>query len=586
MSKFILLAILLIPATLLAQEFQFVEEWDSIGVEIENYMLPVPWTGGYTHSSPNLCDIDGDGDYDLFLGQQSGKIAFFQNNGSPFSPNLDLVSESFILDEGYSHSVPVLCDIDSDGDLDLFADWGDIPMKYYENIGNPYFPEMIIAQDTLRDAIGDPIDGSEFELADINADGDLDLFVGQWYTGVIKYYENTGGSSQYLFTLVDTIFSGINVGSDWNSPTFCDLDADSDFDLFIGEKYGKIWYYRNDGTPQQCNYTYVTNNWLGLDVGDYASPEFCDIDGDCDYDLFVGKDTYYDSGVMGDIFFYENIGSPDSAVFQYVTSNFLSLDVGGGAGASIYDIDLDGDLDFFYCSFYHLGFIENTGTYSLPSFDFVTDDYFGGPISGVTIDFYDLNADSNLELIMAEATIGACDISFYINRGTPQSPNFMLLDTIQTGYILGQVSLADMDDDGDGDLIVPELFGGLLYYQNTGTPQNPSFTYVTNNYCQLNWSVNRNPQLVDMDNDGDFDMLAGRPSNATIEYYKNIGSPTNAILVLSNPDLLEIEGIYSPGPYACDIDGDSDMDGFVCWQFIWWLPFLPQCHRGAAGGYA
>ncbi len=127
----------------------------------------------------------------------------------------------------------------------------------------------------------------------------------------------------------------------------CDIDADSDYDLFIGNGNGNIWYYRNDGTPQEYLFTYVSNYFAGIAVGEMSAPEFCDIDADGDYDLFVGREPTYSQQHLGDVFFYENVGTPEIADFQYITSNYLTLDVGSDSRQQLVDIDADGDLDLF-----------------------------------------------------------------------------------------------------------------------------------------------------------------------------------------------------------------------------------------------
>jgi large repetitive protein len=45
---------------------------------------------------PELYDIDGDGDVDLFLGDASGRIAFFRNDGSRLAPHFVLVSDDYL----------------------------------------------------------------------------------------------------------------------------------------------------------------------------------------------------------------------------------------------------------------------------------------------------------------------------------------------------------------------------------------------------------------------------------------------------------------------------------------------------------
>lgn len=54
--------------SLSAQEFNFDFEPDSIPVEMEGGWIPhVPWAGGESQSMPELCDIDNEGDLNLLM---------------------------------------------------------------------------------------------------------------------------------------------------------------------------------------------------------------------------------------------------------------------------------------------------------------------------------------------------------------------------------------------------------------------------------------------------------------------------------------------------------------------------------------
>ena len=83
---------------------------------------------------PDPNDIDDDGDFDLFIGNSSGTFDFYRNIGTPELPSYQQVIgvenplDSF--DVGYS-SAPVFCDIDDDGDLDLFSGRADGEISCY-----------------------------------------------------------------------------------------------------------------------------------------------------------------------------------------------------------------------------------------------------------------------------------------------------------------------------------------------------------------------------------------------------------------------------------------------------------------------
>ena len=397
-----------------------------------------------------------------------------------------------------------------------------------------------------------------------------------------------GTPDSFAFYLEDDNWLGISVGGYNGSadPTFCDIDSDNDFDLFIGERYGKIWYYRNDGDSANYDFTYVTDYFEGIDVGDYASPEFADINGDGDFDLFVGREPYYNN-TYGDVFFYENVGSPVNPQFEFITANYLTLDIShDNALPQIVDINSDGSYDLIIGAARKLHYFENIGTSDNPSFIFVDDNFQGITIIEMHPFFMDIDADGDYDLFAGESAIpGPSNLALYLNWGTPERPDLVLYDpafiTNPDFFVNIQPGLADIDADGDYDLFVSDDNGHFFYYRNDGTSQWPDFTLVTSQwqgiqfyYPEYGW---RGFCFADLDEDGDLDLLMknlySEVGYGNLRFYRNVGTTQSANMHYETDAFLHDYDITYAFPFTVDIDADGDLDLF-CGEYYGGIMFF------------
>lgn len=131
---------------------------------------------------------------------------------------------------------------------------------------------------------------------------------------------------------------------------------------------------------------------------------------------------------------------------------------------------------------------------------------------------------------------------------------------INTGYFF-MPATADLDGDGDLDLMGGTYNGILVYQRNSGTAALPSFDPPLANQFGLTPTVNLAfPEFVDLDNDGDFDLLVGEYYGA-FKYFENIGTASVPQFAppQSNPFGLS-STVYFNDPDIVDIDGDGDFD--------------------------
>ena len=532
----------------------------------------------------NFVDIDGDGDKDVFLGSAFYSPAYYKNTGTALAPAYLLQTGASNPANGYDngyggngYTSPTFADIDADGDMDLFIGTrGATANYYYKNTGTataPVFVEQTAGVPVAGLALGAYV---HLAFVDIDSDGDLDLFSGE-IGGTLSYFKNTGTARVATFvqqTGASNLFNGIDVG-DRSTINFVDLDHDGDLDALSGDYNGAIHYFKNTGTavaPAFLEQTGASNPFNGIDVGYYAKPTFADADGDGDLDLFVGA-------MDGTVFYYRNDSTPlaNALVERTGAANpFNGVSLGLRSTPVFADLDGDGDMDMFGGStngtlFYY----KNTGTAIAPSFLLTTG--ASDPVNGVyggthaSLAFADIDSDGDLDLLIGEE---GGTFFYFRNTGTAIAPAFQArtgasnpLNGIDIGANANPVFI-DINNDGDLDIFVGADNGTIKYYANTGTPTAPAYlvqTGAANPFNGVDVGNGAYITFIDYDGDGDKDAVIG-DSSGTFTYYRNTGT-------LVAPAFLKVTGASDPfngqdlgsssAPNFVDVDKDGDLDVFI-----------------------
>ncbi len=136
--------------------------------------------GGW--SAPRLVDMDDDNDLDLVIGNEAGQLRYYQNTGAG-SMVWTLVPAYFGAIDVGSDCSPSLGDFDHDGDMDLFAGNISHEVRYFENRAGSWVEDPAVVAGITAGQNAAPA------LGDLDDDGDLDLAIGN-YAGTFNYYEN------------------------------------------------------------------------------------------------------------------------------------------------------------------------------------------------------------------------------------------------------------------------------------------------------------------------------------------------------------------------------------------------------------
>ncbi len=286
-----------------------------------------------------FADLDADGALELFVRNDAGNLDYYRNAGSATSERFQAAEGLFIsLDNGFESS-PSLADVDGDGDLDLLKIEGKSQfvrlIDFYKNDGNRSNSKFSLRSLVLPNYIGMALYPTGASFADLDDDGDLDFILGE-ASGHIVLHENVALNPAAPQFVVDSILARQNAPT---MPALVDIDADKDFDLFVGNAQGRLYFYRNLGNPAQHNFTLESEDFLAKTIPRMA-PCFFDADTDQDFDLLLGTS-------MGTMQFYRNIGSPQQPNFALENEDYVSYDLGANSSPAVGDIDNDGDFDIF-----------------------------------------------------------------------------------------------------------------------------------------------------------------------------------------------------------------------------------------------
>lgn len=227
----------------------------------------------YGMPSPCLDDFDGDGDLDLLCGEFLDGFSYFENIGSStsavFTLPRRLANTQAEIRMDLQMITPVSVDWDHDGDVDLICGDEDGRVALIEhtgliNNGVPQFRPPRYFKQYARDlkfgALVTPVS------IDWDADGDEDLVCGNT-AGNIAWIENRGGGKNPSWEapkLIEVdgqpirIMAGRNgsiqgpAEAKWGYTTLsvADWDHDGLLDLIVNSIWGKVIWFRNQGTKK------------------------------------------------------------------------------------------------------------------------------------------------------------------------------------------------------------------------------------------------------------------------------------------------------------------------------------------------
>ena len=316
-----------------------------------------------------LLDMDGDGDKDVVVSEESCPYLFYmENEGDANNEVITGTSNIFpnATDPVYMYLFPAAYheDVDFDGIKDIIVSpnissnvSGAVNFQssnwLYKNVGSEQQPEFTqVKKNFLQDRMIELGENAAPTFGDYDNDGDLDMLIGSYlninypgFSSTLRLYKNTGSVSSPSFVLENEDYLNLAGQNLINiKPKFKDINGDNKVDLIFSA---------TELTNFSTNIYYLINQ--GSSVFDFSSPaeilftsigseenfEVFDVNSDGLIDLLIGKST-------GKVEYYINIGKKDAPEFALEDDTFYNFSFSTSRynmAIAIADLNADGSDD-------------------------------------------------------------------------------------------------------------------------------------------------------------------------------------------------------------------------------------------------
>lgn len=254
-------------------------------------------TGAY----PIWVDENQDGLTDILIGSNGVKkngsriasLSLLRNVGSTTKPSFELVTEDYLnfLANEETYLYPAIGDLDNDGDDDLLLGLQNGKLLYLNNRAGPGQPyDFLIVSPTFEN-----IDVGNFSapvLFDVNGDSAIDLTIGE-ENGSLFYFENQN-SLGYDYSVEIKDFGGVST-QDFSEGIFFGFSTPYFFKdnekthLLVGGESGKTQGYMDIKDELYSNLQLDFSNFHNTKDGGYSKPLIGDLNSDDKPELIIGN---------------------------------------------------------------------------------------------------------------------------------------------------------------------------------------------------------------------------------------------------------------------------------------------------------
>jgi hypothetical protein len=573
--------------------------WSQFSFERSNHInllfngnpLSMPWAGGLNYAQFSEIDMDFDGRMDLFAFDRSDdQIRIFLSKnigGNDVYVEAPQFRFAFPNDLRYRAA---LVDYNDDGLPDIFT-YGIGGMKVYRNVGNETIGHQFVLEEAILRSMQGNINAVMYvssadipAIVDVDGDGDVDILTFHIGGDRVEYHKNL---SMELFGIPDSLKYELR-NECWGN--FRESDTDNTITL------NSNVFPCGSGGSGVPNPEFVLSDEEIMAIENNRDERHAgstlmalDYNNNGVMDLVLGDIAYPNLVKMQNGGSAPNTNSSMASVDYFFPGNSTPASVTLFPAAFLVDADHDGVKDLVVTpnakivseNISSVWRYKNTGTDELPNFVFQEENFLQNQMidvgSGSMPSLVDVNGDGLQDLLVANffAYKPILDkesrVAYYRNTGTAENPVFTFVTYNQfnlTSFGLGLrvvPTFGDIDGDGDLDMILGDETGRIhLFTNSAGSGNTMAFSNQTFNLQDedgnfISVGTFSAPCLVDVDRDGLLDLVIGN-KNGILAYYRNSGTASNPAFVLVNPNFGGID-VAPDSPDGYSVPHFVDIDG-------------------------
>jgi hypothetical protein len=503
------------------------------------------------YSSPVLADIDADGDLDIISGNQSGKLELLLNRGSAKKPNWIVHDVNISQIDVGSFSTPLLQDMDGDADLDLLVGNSKGLIIYYENQGSKTAPHFVLLNTRIS---GIQLKGNAAPTFwDWNSDKHPDLVVGglEGFLSLRSHIPPERSPALRGWNLEADHWQNIKSIS-YSTPHFADFDGDNKSDLILGDAEGNLLFWKNGGMITKDDTKKVSILVLSENTLEVEEEKEQQLDANISFEAPVSEKDPEEN-------------EPIEPKFEFVSARYGNLELGRRAFPAFMDIDGDNNLDLIVGNksgelrYYRREQNSVDAEWILESNNFL--DYRGGKNSAPI--FTDLDGDTDLDLLVGNQQ---GSIQYWENKGNFEIADFLYNPTPFIGVTGGRNSVPavlDLNADGVNDLLVGNFLGQIYKYKRTVISEIYRFELERRKYLNLDVGLGAIPIIADLNNDKQPELIIGSDSGLMYSFELDLEKAGSINWKPSPEYFKELKLPVGGNPVFVDLDNDGDLDLIV-----------------------